>query len=64
MEYFKYWGNIITKNVRRTREIKARTEIRGSNIQNRMKFLPENWTYIYGKKLVKSYIWSIVLKGV
>jgi len=43
------WGSMIKKNIRRTREIKARIAIHGSSIQNRRQFLPENWTYIYGK---------------
>jgi hypothetical protein len=52
---------MITKNVRRTREIKGRIAIRGSSIGC---FYQKIGIIFTEKKLVKCYILSIVLYGV
>jgi hypothetical protein len=62
VEYFNYLGSIITNDAICTREIKSRTAMANAAF-NRKNLLTRKLDLNLRKKLVKCYIWSIVLYG-
>ena len=62
MEYFKYFGSIITNAARRTREIKC-SIVMAKEAVNKKKTFHEGTEFNFTKKPVKCHIWSIDLYG-
>jgi hypothetical protein len=61
LEYFNYLGSIITKDARCTREIKSRIAMAKATFNRKKNLCTSKLDLNLRKKLVKCYIWSIVL---
>jgi hypothetical protein len=62
VKYFKYLGITITKNARRTREVKSRIAMAKAAFNKKTLLISKLYLNLM-KKVVKCYIWSIVLYG-
>jgi hypothetical protein len=63
VEYFNYFGSMITNNARCTREIKSRIAMTKAAFNNKKILFTSKLDLKLRKKLVKCYIWSIALYG-
>jgi hypothetical protein len=63
VEYFNYLGSMITKDARCTREIKSRIAMAKTAFNKKKNLFTSKLNLNLRKKLVKCYIWSIVLYG-
>jgi len=63
VESFKYLGSILTKDGRCTCEIKCRTAMAKAAFNKKRALFTSTLDLKLRKKLVKCYIWSIVLYG-
>jgi hypothetical protein len=64
VEYFKYWGRILTNDGRCTCEIKCRIAMAKVEFNKKRALFTSTLDLELRKKLVKCYIWSIALYGV
>jgi hypothetical protein len=62
MEYFKYM-DVVRNDTRRTRKIKSRIAMVQAAFNRKKNFLTRNLGLTLRKKLVKCYIWNILLYG-
>jgi hypothetical protein len=63
VEYFNYFGSIITNDARCTHEIKFRIAMAKAPINKKKTLFTSKLDLNLRKKLVKCYIWSIALYG-
>jgi hypothetical protein len=63
MEYFNYFGSILTNDANRKREIKPKIAIAQTALNRKKILFTRMLDLNLRKKLVKSYIWSIALCG-
>jgi hypothetical protein len=63
VEYFNYLGNMVTNDARCTREIKYRIVMAKAAFNKKKTLFTRKLDLNLRKKLVKCYIWSIVLYG-
>jgi len=63
VEYFKYLGSILTNDGRCTCEIKCRIAMAKAAFNKTRTLFTSTFGLELRKKLVKCYIWSIVLYG-
>jgi hypothetical protein len=63
VESFKYLGNMLTNDGRRTCEIKSRIAMAKAAINKERALLISTLDLKLRKKLLKCYIWSIALYG-
>ena len=63
MEYIIYFGRMITNNARCTRQIKSRIAIAKAALNRKVSLFTRKLALNLRQKLVKCYIWSIILYG-
>jgi hypothetical protein len=63
VEYFNYFGSMITNDARCTREIKSRIAMAKAAFNKKKTLFTSKLDLNFRKKLVKCYIWIIALYG-